>query len=88
VMYGIKSGSVDITYNESNIRTLEEGEIFGEMAVIDREPRSATAVAKTQCELVIIEPYDFLFRIQHHPTFAIFVMRTAIRRLRDQTGDA
>ncbi len=85
VMYGIQAGEVDIVHNDRLIRTLGPGDIFGEMAVIDREPRSANAVAKTGCRLVVIDKAEFLFRVQHHPTFALFVLQTNTRRLREET---
>ena len=84
-MYGIQSGSIEVTYEGEVIRVLETGDIFGEMSVADKCPRSATAVAKTDCKLVEISSAHFLFRIQHHPTFALFVLQTVIERLRDQT---
>ncbi|MCD4685919.1 MAG: cyclic nucleotide-binding domain-containing protein [Anaerolineae bacterium] len=85
VMYGIQAGEVDIKHNDRLIRTLEPGDIFGEMAVIDREPRSAAAIAKTDCKLVVIDKAEFLYRVQHHPTFALFVLQTNTRRLREET---
>lgn len=85
VMYGIQAGSVEITYKDNFIRTLGPSELFGEMALVDREPRSATAVTKSECKLVVIDQSDFLFRVQHHPMFALFVMQTTVQRLREET---
>ncbi|MBN1562654.1 MAG: cyclic nucleotide-binding domain-containing protein [Anaerolineae bacterium] len=85
VMYGIQSGSVAVHYEDEVIRVLEPGDIFGEMSIADKCPRSATAIAKTDCNLVEIDSATFLFKIQHHPTFALFVLQTVIERLRDQT---
>jgi CRP-like cAMP-binding protein len=84
-MYGIHSGTVAITYQDEAIRTLGPGDIFGEMGVIDNSPRSARATAQTDCKLIEIDRGNFLFKIQHHPTFALFVLQTVTERLRDQT---
>jgi CRP-like cAMP-binding protein len=56
--------------------------IFGEMALIDSEPRSATAVAITDVELVPISEKQFLFLVGQTPYFALKVMRTLAQRLR------
>ena len=56
--------------------------IFGEMALIDSEPRSATAVAITDVELVPISEQQFLFLVSQTPYFALKVMRILAQRLR------
>ena len=56
--------------------------IFGEMALIDDAPRSATAVAVTDVELVPVSEKQFLFLVSQTPFFAIKVMRVLARRLR------
>ena len=56
--------------------------IFGEMALIDDEPRSATAVAITDVELVPISEKQFVFLVSQTPYFALKVMRVPAQRLR------
>jgi CRP/FNR family cyclic AMP-dependent transcriptional regulator len=56
--------------------------IFGEMALIDNEPRSATAVAVTDVELVPVAEKQFLFLVSQTPHFALKVMRALAQRLR------
>jgi CRP/FNR family cyclic AMP-dependent transcriptional regulator len=82
-MYLIRSGEVEIELNGNVLETLAEGDIFGEMALIDRSPRVATARAKTECELAAITEKSFLFLVDEMPYFAIFVMRTLADRLRN-----
>ena len=60
-------------------------QFFGEMALIDLEARSATAVAKTDCSLVPINEKRFLYMVEETPFFAITVMRVLSRRLRAGT---
>jgi CRP-like cAMP-binding protein len=84
-LYVIRSGSVSLTAEGRPLETLSEGGLFGEMAVIDREPRSATAVAATDCELVGIDKRRFWFLVQETPFFAEIVMRVMADRLRRQT---
>jgi CRP-like cAMP-binding protein len=81
-MFVVRSGEVDIERDGKVIETLSAGGVFGEMALIDGAPRSATARAKTACELVPINERTFLFLVHETPFFAIAVMRTLAERLR------
>jgi len=85
-MYVIDSGSVSLTAGDTVLEVIGPGSLFGEMAVIDREPRSATAVAETDCELVTIDKRRFWFLVQETPFFAEIVMRVMADRLRRQTA--
>lgn len=85
VMYVIQSGEVNIVAQDKVINTHKSGEVFGEMALIDTRIRSATALAKTDCQLVPIKERRFRFLIQQHPFFALNIMRVLAARLRRQT---
>jgi CRP-like cAMP-binding protein len=52
------------------------------MALIDNEPRSATAIAATDVELVPVSEKQFLFLVSQTPYFALKVMRVLAQRLR------
>jgi CRP-like cAMP-binding protein len=78
----IKSGEVAIQSGNRALAELSTNHIFGEMALIDDAPRSATAVAKTDVELVPISEKQFLFLVSQTPFFALKVMRVLARRLR------
>ena len=81
-VYVVWSGRVGIQLGDRLIDTLEANEIFGEMALIDDEPRSATAVALTEVALVPISEMQFLLLVTRKPAFALEVMRVLARRLR------
>lgn len=81
-LYIIKSGKVEIRLGNRLIETLADNNIFGEMALIDPAPRSATAVAASDVKLVPVGEKQFLFLIGHTPHFALNVMRVMARRLR------
>jgi CRP-like cAMP-binding protein len=85
-MYMVKSGSVSLTKDGRVLEQAGPGAIFGELALIDRENRSATAAAETDCELASIDKRRFWFLVQQTPYFAELVMRTMADRLRRQTG--
>jgi CRP-like cAMP-binding protein len=82
--YAIKDGEVDIIVGEQIIEHLLPGGIFGEMALIDQNTRSASVVAATDCQLVPINQRQFTFLIQQTPYFALEVMRVMAERLRRQ----
>jgi CRP/FNR family cyclic AMP-dependent transcriptional regulator len=82
LMYVLKSGAMDILVRDKVVETAEAGALIGEMALIDQGPRAATAVARTDCELVAIDLRRFLFLVQQTPNFAIHVMHVMADRLR------
>lgn len=81
-MYVILEGEVELLVHGQVVDTLKRDAIFGEMALIDSSPRSATAIAKTDCKIVKIDQKRFMFLVQQTPFFAIEVMRTLAARLR------
>ncbi len=81
-LYVIKSGQVDIASGNRLLATLGDNGIFGEMALIDKAPRSATVTAATDVELVPVNEKQFLFLVSQTPFFALKVMRVLASRLR------
>jgi CRP/FNR family transcriptional regulator, cyclic AMP receptor protein len=82
-LYVIKGGQVEIQLGNRVLATLDANDIFGEMALIDSSPRSATAIAKTDVALVPVSKKDFVALVSRAPTFALDVMSMLARRLRD-----
>ena len=80
----IKSGQVQITVGNKLLQTFRENEIFGEMALIDASPRSATATAETDVVVAPITEKQYLFLVRHTPYFALKMMRVLAQRLRTQ----
>ena len=56
--------------------------IIGEMALVDDSPRSATVVAFEDSVLIPIGRERFTYLVQRNPKFALFVMDTMVRRIR------
>ena len=81
-MFAVVDGQVDIIVNGKLVETVEKGGIFGEMALIDKENRTATAVARTDSKIVTVDERRFLFLVQQTPNFALHVMRVLSERLR------
>jgi CRP-like cAMP-binding protein len=61
------------------------GEVFGEVAVLDGQPRSATITAIEPCELVILQRNDLFHFLERSPTAAIKLLEVLARRLRHLT---
>jgi CRP-like cAMP-binding protein len=80
----IVRGRVEIRSGDRHFETLGPDGIFGEMALIDDGPRSATAVALTDVTVAPIKENQFLFLVKNTPFFALNVMRVLAHRLRRQ----
>ena len=81
-MYGVVSGEIELRVNDQAIRTLGADEVFGEMALVDSAPRSASAVATEDSVLAVINRHRFLFLVQETPMFALQVMSAMAGRQR------
>jgi len=81
-MYVVYAGEVTIEREGKVIEELSAGDSFGEMSLIDGAPRSATARAKTDCEVASITEQAFLFLVHETPIFALTVMHNLADRLR------
>lgn len=96
VMYDIVSGKVGIYSNygqegETLLTEMTDGQYFGEMAVIDSMPRSATAVALADTEVVVIPEEDFEDYMANDPAKVLDIFTKLCGRLRalsDDYGDA
>lgn len=90
--YLVKDGIVDIVKSgaagETVISTLSKGAVFGEMAVIDGSPRSATARAQTDVVLVEIDRATFVRHIATNPGNAMKLMSDMAGKLRRATQSA
>ncbi len=90
--YLVESGKVGlyINYKKANERLLEvveEGGVFGEMAMLERLPRSAAAVAITDCTLISFDIENMLALFQSHPQVALKLITNLSERLRKTTSD-
>lgn len=82
VMYGVVRGAVDIYIENVVLEIVGAGMVFGEMALIDDDVRSASASARTECRLVLIDSATFDALTASNPRFARDLMKIMARRLR------
>jgi len=88
IMFAIVEGEVEIRVGGKIMEVCGVGGIIWEMALIDRHPRSATALAKTDCKLAPVDEKRFLFLVQQTPMFALQVMQIMTERLRHMNEQA
>ena len=81
-MYVVVEGEVEIAAAGRVLEIARPGSVVGELALIDRAPRSATATALTAARLVPVDAKRFQFMVQQTPFFALQVMSIMAERLR------
>lgn len=86
-MYVVAEGEVDLITQAAHLRTVKPGDLFGEMSMIDGSPRSADAVARTDCVLAPVDERRFLFLVHETPMFALEIMKVMAERLREYASE-
>ncbi len=82
LMYAVLEGEVEIVRQERVLDTVKPGGVFGEMALLDQLPRSASAIARTECRVAAITEQRFTRVISQNPHFALNLMRLLTERVR------
>ncbi len=80
--YLILEGSVEIRSNGTTLSKFGPGQFFGEMSVIDNQPRSADVVAVEPSKCLILSAWSFNALISEHPKIALKILQEFVRRLR------
>jgi CRP-like cAMP-binding protein len=81
-IYLLLKGEVSLLAGKKKVGAVRAAEIFGELAMIDREPRSATAVAASECRVIALDEKAFTEALRRQPAFALMLMSTMVHRLR------
>ena len=87
-MYVIQGGRVEVVQisdsgEEQHLAFLERGDFFGEMAVFEKETRSATVRASGEARVLRIDKKTLLTRIRDDPLLAINLLKTMSHRVRE-----
>jgi len=79
-LYTVLEGRVAIKIGESVVEKLGAGGVFGEMSLVDREPRLASAVAETDCVLLAMSRHMFLHLVKQSPKFGAALLKAVGER--------
>lgn len=86
-MFVVQSGRVDVLQatdsGEQHLAYLETGDFFGEMAVFEKETRSATVRASGESRVLKVDKKTLLRRIKEDPLLAVNLLQTMSHRIRD-----
>lgn len=86
-MYVIQEGKVDVVLwegdKEIHLITRKAGEFFGEMALFDRDVRSATVRARGEARILTVDKKNLLSRISKDPSLAFRLLETMSNRIRE-----
>jgi CRP/FNR family transcriptional regulator, cyclic AMP receptor protein len=82
----ILSGAARVVRDGEEIARLGPGEFFGELSLLDQQPRVATVIADGPTACLAIASWDFERLLEEQPRLAIALLRGVARRLRDVTG--
>jgi CRP-like cAMP-binding protein len=86
-MYVIQDGEVEIISEENEdeilLATRGDGDFIGEMAIFDRDVRSATVRAKGKVRILTVDKKNFMRRIHEDPSLAFRIVETMSHRLRE-----
>ncbi len=89
-MYIIQSGAVEVSSRRDGhkvvLTILEKEDFFGEMALLDRSPRSATVATITRSRLLSLSRRIFLEKIAYTPDIVLYVLKALTRRIDRMTG--
>jgi CRP-like cAMP-binding protein len=80
-MYVVLEGRVAISVGDSVVERVGAGGVFGEMALVDRSARAASAVAETDCRLLAINRVDFLNLVKAKPAFGASLLKSIAVRM-------
>ena len=80
-LYIILSGGARVERDGAVIGELSAGDFFGELALIEERPRSATVVATAETDCLLFPAWEFTALLKEHPEIAVPIMRALIGRL-------
>lgn len=83
MMFVLVSGQARIMVNNIEVERLAIGDPVGELSLIDHEPHSASVEAITDCKFACVDERTFNTLVAGTPEFALDLMRTLARRLRN-----
>jgi CRP-like cAMP-binding protein len=84
-LFVIEEGDAEVTIGGKRVNQLHAGDFFGEMALLDGGPRTATVTATTDIKLWALTEWVFRGLLVEHPTIALRTLEAMASRLRNAT---
>ena len=81
--YLVLDGAVEIRSNGNTLSRLGPGQFFGEMSVVDAQPRSADVVAVEPSRVLVLSAWSFKSLVSERPRIAVKMLQEFVRRLRN-----
>jgi CRP-like cAMP-binding protein len=85
-MFVVGEGEVELVHEGTVVETVPMGQPFGELGLIDGEPRALDARARVRTVVAPISAERFTWLVERQPEFALSLLRLLAHRLREQTG--
>jgi CRP/FNR family transcriptional regulator len=79
----ITEGRVDVSHRDHRIRDMGPGEFFGEMALMEETPRTATVTARERTRCLQLVRWDFRALLKENPDLAVRMLEVVVQRLRE-----
>ncbi len=90
-MYVVQSGKVEVFqvkgHLEMHLVTMGEGDFFGEMALLDRDVRSASVRAVGEARVLKVDKRTFLRQVHADPTIALRIVQKMSQRIRELNAE-
>jgi CRP/FNR family transcriptional regulator len=80
-LYIVLSGTARVVRGGETLGEVRAGDFFGELALIEEHPRSASVIAATETECLLFPAWEFTALLEEHPDIAVPIMRALIARL-------
>ncbi len=87
-VYVVAQGSLEVVVDGHSVAHLTAGDYFGEIALLDASPRTATVIARSEVRLYVLDGRDFLSAVGGHPVTSSLARSTADQRLLELAGAA
>ncbi len=82
-LFVIEEGTADVTIGGRRVNRLNAGDFFGEMALLDGGPRTATVTATSDMRTYVLTEWVFRGLLQQHPSIALRTLEAMAGRLRN-----
>ena len=85
-LYIVLSGRATVVVDGATVGELSTSDFFGELALIEQHPRTASVLAAEDTECLLFPAWEFMALLDEHPEVAVPIMKALIARLHRREG--